>query len=78
MKRGKLLISADITAMREYTDNGRTGFLLQDFDRELAGVIQEIESDPDRCQKMLEEQEKLFREQFSYAVITRKLVDALQ
>ena len=74
MKRGKLIISSRITAMVEYTDNGRTGFLVRNMASELPGFIRKIETHPEMCQGMLTEQKKLFISNFAYDVITQRLL----
>lgn len=74
MKHRKLIISADITAMREYTDDGRTGYLLKDLPQELPGIIAAIEAEPDACRHMLDEQDRLYKSTFAYEVITEKLL----
>ena len=78
MKRGKLIVSSRISAMVEYTDNGRTGFLLRDFSAELPKTIDQIETEPEKCENMLKEQKKLFEERFSYDVVTKRLLELFE
>ncbi len=74
MKNRKLIISSRITAMEEYVENGKTGFLLDDLKQELPGVIQRVENSDSALQAMLDAQETLFESTFSHDVIVEKLL----
>ena len=75
MKSGKILISRDIDAMKEYVEDGVTGFLIHDMKRGLPPVIDKIESDPEMVKRMIKAQTDFFNKNFSYDVITGKLAD---
>ena len=70
----KPVISARIDAMAEYIRDGETGFLLDDFERELPAVIERLERDPALYARMVKAQTALFESSFSYPVITEHLL----
>lgn len=78
MKQGKIIVSSRITAMVEYTDHGRTGFLMDDMASELPGIIRTIEEQPGLIRKMLDQQNQLFSSTFAYDVITGKLLEIFE
>lgn len=70
----KPVISARIDAMAEYIRDGETGFLLDDFERELPAAIERLERDPALYARMVNAQTALFESCFSYPVITAHLL----
>ena len=76
MRLNKLIIATDTAIMREYVVNGETGLL---FEREsdLTPVLEMVETDPGRTEKMTVNSRRLFEEQFAYETIAGKLIAAL-
>lgn len=74
MKAGILIISSTIDAMTEYIKDKETGFLINDLQSDLPSVIQWVESNPKAVQQMIQDQTNLFKERFSYDVITKELL----
>ena len=70
MRLGKVMISTDISAMREYIKDGRTGILLNDMN-ELPDVISRLDSYT--IEMMRISQEDLYREKFSREAVLRAL-----
>ena len=79
MKAGKIMISQDIQAMKEYIKDNETGFLVHDMVNELPAVVEKIEAmDDDRYRRMVNAQTKLFKEQYAYEAIREKLKKILK
>ena len=77
MRMRKLMISSDTDAMREYIDDGRTGFLVSDIRSGLAEIISRTEKEPGLLSSMLNAQDELFRSRFSYDTICSHLLSVL-
>ena len=52
--------------------------VLEDFSAELPKTIDQIETEPEKCENMLKEQKKLFEERFSYDVVTKRLLELFE
>jgi glycosyltransferase involved in cell wall biosynthesis len=46
MRNAKCIIASNVGALREYVENGVTGFLVDNMTRELPGIIARLEADP--------------------------------
>ena len=77
MRLRKLMISSDIDAMNEYILDNKSGFLVHDLSSELTGIIEKIEKDPGMVSGMLDAQDELYQNRFSYEGITRHLLSIL-
>jgi glycosyltransferase involved in cell wall biosynthesis len=65
MRNKKASIASDVTVLREYIDNGRTGFLLRDFSGELLSVLNRLESEEGLADNMGRASYQLYRTRFS-------------
>jgi len=65
MRNKKLIIATDIGAVREYIDNGQTGFLVGDMLRDLPPIIKRINVDPSICDDMGNAAHDLYLRRFS-------------
>lgn len=70
----RLIISQDISSMREYVQHNETGYLLKDMENSLPDIIREIEANPTEVAEKIRKQKELFLTSYSYDVIKDNLL----
>lgn len=77
MRLGKLIISTDTDVMREYIEDGKTGFILKDLQKELPEMVTQIINGKIDSEKLVKNSYELYKEKFSYEAITKELKNIL-
>jgi glycosyltransferase involved in cell wall biosynthesis len=78
MHAGLPVIASDLGATPDFVINGQTGFLVDPDDIDgLAGRIDELISDPDKCRRMGEQARRLAQSEYTWEKTQQKMYQAI-